>query len=97
MGLRQQKLADEIRDLLAMQFQGGRMADPRLQSVTITAVKVSPDLQIASVYFRVYEDDKVVDAEAGLKSASGFLKKQLAIVAGLTQKMIAATTGLSPS
>ena len=78
MGLRQDRLADEIRDILASCFLGGKMSDPRLESVTITAVKISPDLQLASVYYRVYEGADADAAEKGLQSASGFLKKKLA-------------------
>lgn len=78
MSMRQQRLADEIRDVLAECFQGGLMSDPRLEQVTITGVKLSPDLQLASVYFRVYSDDVVNDASQGLTAASGFLRKELA-------------------
>lgn len=80
MGLRQHRLADEIRDVLARTFSAGQMQDPRLSQVTITAVKVSGDLQLASVYFRVYGDEALAADEAriGLESASGFLRKRLA-------------------
>lgn len=88
MGLRQERLADEIRDILASCFQGGQMQDPRLANVTITAVKLTGDLQQATVYFRLYEpegaeaaarvkDKAVTDAVAGLQSASGFLRRHI--------------------
>lgn len=77
MKLRQQRLADEIRDILALCFQGGRMHDPRLENVTITGVKLSADLQIASVYFRVYFNKGVKGALDGLEHAKGFLKQRL--------------------
>ncbi|SME88682.1 30S ribosome-binding factor RbfA [Pseudobacteriovorax antillogorgiicola] len=78
MGLRQERLADEVRDVLAECFLGGKMSDPRLESVTITAVKISADLQLAYVYYRVYGDDKGEQAQKGLESAAGYLKKKLA-------------------
>ena len=78
MSMRQQRLADEIRDVLAECFQGGLMSDPRLEQVTITGVKLSPDLQLASVYYRVYTDDAISDASQGLAVAAGFLRKELA-------------------
>lgn len=78
MGLRQERLSDEIRDLLAMCFQGGQLSDPRLKDVTITAVKATADLQIAKVYFRVYADSSQEEAKKGLESASGYLRKRLA-------------------
>lgn len=80
MGMRQEKLADEIRDILAVSFQGGLLSDPRLEGVTITAVKLSPDLQLASVYYRVYADSEKDNAKRGLESASGLLRNKLAKV-----------------
>ncbi len=79
MGLRQERLADEIRDLIAVCFMGGQMSDPRLDNVNITAVKLTGDLQLASVYYRVIGDDVAVkEAQKGLHSASGFLRHRLA-------------------
>ena len=77
MSIRKERLADQIRDLLATSFLGGRMNDPRLEGVTITAVKLSPDMQVASVYYRVYEDVKRDDSLSALGRASGFLKRSL--------------------
>ena len=53
MGLRQQRVADEIRDILAGFFLGGLLSDPRLESVTLTAVKVTQDMSVATIYYRV--------------------------------------------
>ena len=80
MGLRQTRLADQIRDIMATTFSAGQLQDPRLSSVTITAVKLSSDLQVASIYFRVYEDgDLAVDeARSGLERASGWLRRRVA-------------------
>ena len=77
MAIRKSRIADQIRDLLAASFLGGKLGDPRLEGVTITAVKISPDMQVASVYYRVYNDDRKEDALAGLLKASGFLKRNL--------------------
>lgn len=78
MSLRKQRLADELRDILASLFQGGRLEDPRLKEVTISAVKVSPDLQIANVYFRVYPGADAEAARVGLSRASGLMRRELA-------------------
>jgi ribosome-binding factor A len=77
MGLRQERLADQIRDILAVNFQGGLLSDPRLSTVTITAVKLTADLQLATVYFRTYEDKDSPQAQRGLESAAGRLRRQL--------------------
>jgi ribosome-binding factor A len=81
MGLRQERLADEIRDVVAMCFRAGQMEDPRLAGVTITAVKLTGDLQLASVYFRLYGDDSDQAQKAakdGLRSATGYLRRRIA-------------------
>jgi ribosome-binding factor A len=80
MKLRQQRLADEIRDIIGSCFLGGQMSDPRLTQVTITAVKLSGDLQLASVYFRVYDQAVKDQAKIALQRAAGLLRKRLAEV-----------------
>ncbi len=77
MTTRTERLGDELRDILASCFLGGRIEDPRLNGVTITAVKLSPDLQLASVYFRVYLDEQKDAALLGLASASGYLRSAI--------------------
>jgi ribosome-binding factor A len=80
MGLRQDRLADEIRDILAPMFARGDIADRRLEQITITFVKLTGDLQLASIYFRVIPDDDATIAAAhdGFKSATGFMRRHLA-------------------
>lgn len=78
MGLRKERLADEIRDIVANLFSGGQMQDPRLALVAITAVKLSPDLQLASVYFRVIDETPIDVVAKGLERAAGFLRTRLA-------------------
>lgn len=74
---RQSRLADEIRDLLALFLTSGKLHDPLLANVTITAVKLSPDLQLASVYYRVFEDKDVKQAGRSLTKAAGLLRHEL--------------------
>jgi ribosome-binding factor A len=53
--------------------------DPRLGDVTITEVRMTPDLLNAHVYFTVLgEDEEGTEALAALERASGFLRTQLA-------------------
>ena len=53
--------------------------DPRVQDVmiSITRVETTPDLRYTKVYVSFLEEDRVKDAMAGLKSAAGFLRRQL--------------------
>jgi ribosome-binding factor A len=78
MGLRKERLGDEIRDIIASCLTGGQMNDPRLQFVTITGVKLSPDLQLASVHFRVMDETTQVDTRKALDSAAGIFRTKLA-------------------
>ncbi len=79
MGLRQEKLADEIRDIVARCFMGGQISDPRLEYVSVTAVKLTGDLQLASVYFRLMSESIPKDeVKAGLASAAGYLRRRVA-------------------
>jgi ribosome-binding factor A len=53
--------------------------DPRLADVTVTEVRVTADLLLARIYFSVLGDDEAEkEALAGLESAGGFLRTQLA-------------------
>lgn len=53
--------------------------DPRLSDVTITEVRVTPDLLLARVYFSVLGDGEAEkEALAALERAGGYLRTQLA-------------------
>jgi len=72
---RQEKIAEEIRrevsNILHFELQ-----DPRVQGVTVTGVKMTPDLRVARVYFTIPgEPEKGEAATKGLKSSSGLIKK----------------------
>ena len=79
MGLRPYKVSEEIHSLLSSFFLAGRLNDPRLQNVTLTEVRVTRDLQLAYVYFRLYEPTKKLIAESSnaLYSASGLFRHKL--------------------
>ena len=52
--------------------------DPRVQTVTLTGVKVSKDLRNARVYFNILGgQDSRTNASAGLKSAGGFIRSKV--------------------
>lgn len=52
--------------------------DPRLHSVTITAVKVSDDLRNAKIYFvEMGKDECSPEIKAGLSQAAGFIRREL--------------------
>jgi len=52
--------------------------DPRLQTVTLTAVRVSPDLRLAHVHFRTLTPEAAPrEAERALRRATPFLRRAL--------------------
>jgi len=70
-GERQARLADRIRVILAERLEKG-LRDPRLGFVTITDVRVSGDLQHASVFYTVLgTEQERIDSGAALTSATG--------------------------
>ena len=68
---------DEIQKELSALLRN--VKDPRVQDVmiSITRVETTPDLRYTKVYVSFLQEDKVTDAMAGLKSAAGYLRRQL--------------------
>ncbi len=68
---RQQKVAELIQAEIG-KILLRKLKDPRLGFLTITGVKMSPDLKHARVYFSTIGDEERVEtALAGLRSAAG--------------------------
>ena len=74
---RQARMADRIRVLIAERLEKG-LRDPRLGFVTITDVRVTGDLQHASVFYTVLgsEEERIASGEA-LTSATGMLRTEV--------------------
>ena len=53
--------------------------DPRVQNtmISITRVETTPDLRWAKVCVSFLEEDKAAEAMKGLKSASGYLRREV--------------------
>jgi ribosome-binding factor A len=74
---RQARLSDRIRVILAERLEKG-LRDPRLGFVTITDVRVTGDLQHASVFYTVYgSDEERASSAAALKAATGMLRTEV--------------------
>lgn len=52
--------------------------DPRVSRVTLTGVSISPDLKAAKVFFTTRASGEQAAALAGLQSATGYIKRQVA-------------------
>lgn len=74
---RARKMADRIKVIVAKRIEKG-LRDPRLGFVTITDVKVTGDLQHASVFYTVYGSvEERTDSAAALKAATGMMRSEV--------------------
>ena len=71
------KVADRIQQIVATRLERG-LRDPRLGFVTITDVRVTGDLQHASVFYTVLgTDQERQDSAAALAAATGMLRSEV--------------------
>ncbi len=71
------RLADRIKVIVATTVDN-RIKDPRLGFVTITDVRVSGDLQHATVFYTVFgSEEERAGTEAALRSATGMLRREV--------------------
>ncbi len=71
------KLADRIKEIIARRLDKG-IRDPRLGFVTITDVRMTGDLQHASVFYTVYgTEEERADSAAALRAATGMLRTEV--------------------
>jgi len=77
-GTRLQRIADRIRQELS-EMLIREISDPRLKQIYVTDVKVDKELSYADIYVSAVEGvSRCADVLAGLESASGFIRKNLA-------------------
>lgn len=74
---RTDRVSDAIQRELAFIIQR-EMADPRVQWVTISAVKLTRDMAYAKIYFTLMEESQKEAVTLVLNAASGFLRGLLA-------------------
>ena len=71
------RINEEIQKELASLIPN--LKDPRVQDtmISITHVETTPDLRYAKVYASFLQEEKAADALKGLKSAGGWLRREL--------------------
>ena len=71
------RINEEIQKELASLIRN--LKDPRVQDtmISITHVETTPDLRYAKVYVSFLQEDKAEGALKGLKSAGGWLRREL--------------------
>jgi len=75
-GSRTERVGEEFREVLAQQIL--KLKDPRVGFVTVTGVKVSPDLKRAWVYYTSLGDERErAGSRAALRSATPHLRSAL--------------------
>ncbi len=78
MSIKQDRMAERIQQVLS-QLLMREVSDPRLQSITVTDVKVDPEIMFARVYVNALGDeDRRDEVMTGLERANGFLRRELA-------------------
>lgn len=71
------KVAERIQQIIARRLEKG-LRDPRMGFVTITDVRVTGDLQSASVFYTVYgSEQEQADTAAALKAATGMMRSEV--------------------
>src|SRR5438270_11999032 len=77
---RQLRVGEELRHLLAGLLRPGELRDPALRdaNVTVTEVRVSPDLRNATAFVMPLAGANTDEILAGLRRSAPFLKARLA-------------------
>ena len=75
---RPERVGAEIQAAVADLLGRGDLRDPRIGFITITGVRVSPDLRVARVYWSSLGDEDARRAtEQGLEAAKGFVRREV--------------------
>ena len=71
------RINEEIQKELAAQLRN--VKDPRVAEtmISVTHVETTPDLRYAKVYVSFLQEEKAAEAMKGLKSAGGYLRREL--------------------
>jgi ribosome-binding factor A len=76
--VRTERVAQEIQVAVADMLTRGQLKDPRIGFITITGVKVTPDLRQATVYYSMLGTDAEREAtKKGLDAARGFVRREV--------------------
>ena len=84
---RQLRVGEELRHALAQLLRPGALRDPALReaNVTVTEVRVSPDLRNATAFVMPFAGANADQVMAGLKRSAVFLKGRVAHMVELRQ------------
>ncbi len=75
---RPERVGQEIQAALGQILTRGDLRDPRIGFITITGVKVSPDLRVARVFYSMIgTEQEREDTQKGLEAAKGYLRREV--------------------
>ncbi|PJF21032.1 MAG: ribosome-binding factor A [Phototrophicales bacterium] len=77
MSIKQDRMSERIREILS-ELLLREVSDPRLHNITVTEVKLDPELMFADIYVNALGDESREDeVMQGLASANGFLRREV--------------------
>jgi ribosome-binding factor A len=77
-GYRPDRVGEQIRDVISEILARGEVHDPGIGFITLTRVQVTPDLQIARVFYTSLGDPKArTETARALQRATGFFRRQV--------------------
>ncbi len=75
---RPERVGAEIQAAVGELLSRGDLRDPRIGYITITGVKMSPDLRVAQVYWSsLGTEAEREETQAGLDAAKGFVRREV--------------------
>ncbi|HEX5751938.1 MAG TPA: 30S ribosome-binding factor RbfA [Archangium sp.] len=75
---RPERVGQEIQAALGRMLTRGELKDPRIGFITITGVKVSPDLKTARVYYSMMgSEQERKETQKGLEAAKGYIRREI--------------------
>jgi len=77
MSIRRDKVSNLIKEEISLIFLQ-KIQDPKLGFVTVTRVKVTPDLKQAKIYFSVFEKELKDECINKINDIKGFIRSELA-------------------
>lgn len=76
--IRPERVGQEIQAAIGEMLTRGDLHDPRIGYITITGVKVSPDLRVARVYYSMIgTDEEKARTQQGLDAAKGYVRREV--------------------
>ena len=76
--VRPERVGQEIQAVIGKMLTRGELRDPRIGYITITGVKMSPDLRVARVFYSMIgTEEQRKDTQKGLEAAKGFIRREV--------------------